>query len=57
MKLSGAGKTVIAKALIDGIKETVLFVSPRINLMLQFNLTFDEEIKGSALRYILQEAN
>lgn len=57
MKLSGAGKTVIAKALIDGIKETVLFVSPHINLMLQFNLTFDEEIKGSALRYILQEAN
>lgn len=37
-----AGKTVIAKALIDGIKETVLFVSPHINLMLQFNLTFDD---------------
>lgn len=40
--LTGAGKTVIAKALIDGIKETVLFVSPHINLMLQFNLTFDD---------------
>lgn len=39
---TGAGKTVIAKALIDGIKETVLFVSPHINLMLQFNLTFND---------------
>ena len=39
---TGAGKTVIAKALIDCIKKTVLFVSPHINLMLQFNLTFDD---------------
>lgn len=39
---TGAGKTVIAKALIDGIKETVLFVAPRIDLVLQSNSTFGD---------------
>lgn len=39
---TGSGKTVVAKAIIDGLKETVVFIAPRIDLVLQSKDTFGD---------------